>query len=157
MPSLVPAAKRSFDEGFSTPQHGFIKGQTFESNVPFVLRFMIDQNISGADWVRLPAGSYSRRDTHDKTSRCSIEVDVTYDNVIPQPCDGVYSQIAPLRVLSFDIECQGRKGTFPDPSMDPVIQIANTVTLQGSDLPIIRNVFTLNNCLPIVGAQVIYR
>lgn len=35
-----------------------------------------------------------------------------------------------------------------------VIQIANTVTLQGSDIPIIRNVFTLDTCLPIVGAQV---
>ena len=46
-------------------------------------------------------------------------------------------------------------GHFPDPQFDPVIQIANTVTLQGSNVPIIRNVFTLNTCLPIVGAQVI--
>ena len=46
-------------------------------------------------------------------------------------------------------------GHFPDPQFDPVIQIANTVTLQGSTVPIIRHVFTLNTCLPIVGAQVI--
>jgi DNA polymerase delta subunit 1 len=46
-------------------------------------------------------------------------------------------------------------GIFPDAQFDPVIQIANTITLQGSDQPIIRNVFTLNTCLPIVGAQVI--
>ena len=68
---------------------------------------------------------------------------------------GQWSNIAPLRILSFDIECKGRKGIFPDAQHDQVIQIANTITLQGSEVPIIRNVFTLNTCLPIVGAQVI--
>jgi DNA polymerase delta subunit 1 len=48
-----------------------------------------------------------------------------------------------------------RKGHFPDAEFDSVIQIANTVTYQGSDRPIIRNVFTLKSCLPIVGAHVI--
>ena len=36
-------------------------------------------------------------------------------------------QVAPLRILSFDIECAGRKGIFPEPEKDPVIQIANMV------------------------------
>ena len=40
-------------------------------------------------------------------------------------------KIAPLRILSFDIECAGRKGIFPEPKVDPVIQIANVVTIQG--------------------------
>jgi hypothetical protein len=35
---------------------------------------------------------------------------------------GEFSDIAPLRVLSVDIECQGRKGCFPDAKMDSVIQ-----------------------------------
>jgi DNA polymerase delta subunit 1 len=54
-----------------------------------------------------------------------------------------------------DIECQGRKGHFPEAEKDPVIQIANTVTVMGQDKPIVQNVFTLKGCLPIVGAQVI--
>jgi DNA polymerase delta subunit 1 len=54
-----------------------------------------------------------------------------------------------------DIECQGRKGHFPEAEKDPVIQIANTITVYGQDKPIIQNVFTLNTCLPIVGAQII--
>ena len=49
----------------------------------------------------------------------------------------------------------GRKGCFPDAEQDPVIQIANVVTLQGSSSSIIRNVFTLGSCSPIVGAQVL--
>jgi len=48
----------------------------------------------------------------------------------------------------------GRKGHFPEPQQDPVIQIANVVTIQGQETPIYRVVFTLNTCLPIVGAEV---
>jgi DNA polymerase delta subunit 1 len=155
MPSLVPNLKRLFEDGFAAPGLGNVRGQTYESNVPFVLRFMIDMGISGADWVELPVGTFAQRQPHNMISRCSVEVDVFFDSIVTHPSDGIWSAIAPLRILSFDIECQGRKGHFPDAQHDPVIQIANTVTLQGSDKPIIRNVFTLGSCLPIVGAQVI--
>lgn len=155
MPSLVPGLKRLFDEGFQVPGIGNITGQTYESNVPFILRFMIDNSINGSDWLELPAGTFSVRDKKDHVSRCSVEVDVTFNHVHAHAPEGAWSSIAPMRILSFDIECQGRKGHFPEAQLDPVIQIANTVTLQGSDTPIIKNVFTLNTCLPIVGAQVI--
>lgn len=39
--------------------------------------------------------------------------------------------MASLRILSFDIECAGRKGIFPEAEQDPVIQIANMVTRNG--------------------------
>jgi len=54
-----------------------------------------------------------------------------------------------------DIECQGRKGHFPEAEKDPVIQIANVLSVYGEKTPIVQNVFTLRGCLPIVGAQVI--
>jgi DNA polymerase elongation subunit (family B) len=41
--------------------------------------------------------------------------------------------MAPLRILSFDIECAGRKGIFPEPDKDPVIQIASVVKVQGKN------------------------
>ena len=155
MPSLVPGLKRLFDDGVVVGGAGTIRGQTYESNVPFVLRFMIDRSIYGSDWLQVDAGTYSVRREEEKTTRCSLEVDVYFNNLIVHPTVGPWASIAPLRILSFDIECQGRKGHFPEAQIDPVIQIANTVTLQGSDVPFIRNVFTLNTCLPIVGAQVI--
>lgn len=62
--------------------------------------------------------------------------------------------MGPLRILSFDIECCGRKGCFPEPDKDPVIQIASLVTVQGSSTPCIKNIFTLNSCAPISGAEV---
>lgn len=58
-------------------------------------------------------------------------------------------------MLSFDIECQGRKGYFPEAEKDPVIQIANCVSVYGTADPVVKNVFTLKGCLPIVGTQVI--
>ena len=62
--------------------------------------------------------------------------------------------MAPLRVLSFDIECAGRKGVFPEANQDPVIQIANVVTRYGEEKPFVRNVFVLDTCSLIVNTQI---
>lgn len=117
---------------------------------------MVDLGITGSDWIEFPAGKYSIREESKMTSRCTIETDIFYSELATHECVGPWSVIAPMtRVLSFDIECQGRKGHFPEANQDPVIQIASVVSNYGSETPIIRNVFTLNSCLPIAGAQVI--
>ncbi len=54
-------------------------------------------------------------------------MDIYYKHVIVHQPEGEWSKIAPVRVLSFDIECAGRKGSFPEAEKDPVIQIANQV------------------------------
>ncbi|XLT09012.1 hypothetical protein HN51_054805 [Arachis hypogaea] len=33
---------------------------TYESNVLFALRFMIDCNIAGGNWIEIPAGKYKK-------------------------------------------------------------------------------------------------
>ena len=55
-----------------------------------------------------------------------------WNQFISHAPEGEWSKTAPLRILSFDIECAGRKGIFPEADIDPVIQIANMVTRQGS-------------------------
>lgn len=62
--------------------------------------------------------------------------------------------MAPLRILSFDIECAGRKGIFPEANIDPVIQIANVVTRYGERKPFVRNVFCLDTTSLIVNTQI---
>ena len=151
---MVPTLKRILeDEGVDLPGHGMATCPTFESNIPFILRFMIDRDISGSNWLELPAGTYATRRKTVTTSQ--IEVDAVFEDVISHKAEGAWSKLAPLRILSFDIECQGRKGFFPEAEKDPVIQISNVVAVQGEATPIIQNVFTLKGCLPIVGAQVI--
>lgn len=83
------------------------------------------------NWIEIPGGTYKLR--HHKTSTCQLEFDVRYDAFISHAPEGEWSKLAPLRILSFDIECAGRKGIFPEPDKDPVIQIANMVTRQGTE------------------------
>lgn len=47
---------------------------TFESNINYELRFMIDYNIVGMNWLTLPAGAYTLR--QNPISNCQIEVDI---------------------------------------------------------------------------------
>ncbi|KAI8481510.1 DNA polymerase delta catalytic subunit [Branchiostoma belcheri] len=156
LPRLIAPAKRLLEQGFSCPGYGLHGYQSFESNVDFEIRFMVDTEVIGCNWIELPPGKYRVRDP--KSSRKSLaqmEVDVSWEEFVSHPAEGEWLKIAPLRVLSFDIECAGRKGVFPEPEKDSVIQIANMVVRQGEREPFIRNVFTLNTCAPIVGSKVL--
>ncbi|KAF9526132.1 DNA polymerase family B-domain-containing protein [Crepidotus variabilis] len=155
-PKNVPKIRGMFEGGLCTFQD-FFKGptNTFESNIVFVLRFMIDTKVVGMNWIEVSAGNYTVVPPDKKRSNCQLEVFFRFDEFTSHAPEGQWSHVAPLRILSFDIECAGRKGIFPEASMDPVIQIANMVTRQGDSKPFIRNIFTLNSCANIVGSQVI--
>ncbi|PVG03060.1 putative DNA polymerase delta catalytic subunit [Serendipita vermifera] len=158
-PKLVPKVRTAFEKQQLDYKELFNRGgiptPTFESNLLFVLRFMVDTKIVGMNWIELPAGQYKIREDDEKLSTCQLEVDIQWDKFISHPPEGEWSDMAPFRILSFDIECAGRKGTFPEANMDPVIQIANMVTRQGEPKPFIRNIFALGECAHIVGSQVI--
>ncbi|KAJ3249040.1 DNA-directed DNA polymerase delta [Chytriomyces hyalinus] len=150
----VAVARRLLEMGqVNCPGFGSLAFTTYESSIGFPLRFMIDSRIPGASWVELTREKYTIRQGSSTTSFAQIEVDIDYKDIIPHDPEGDWSKIAPLRILSFDIECCGRKGVFPDAKEDPVIQIANMITIQGQDKPFIRNVFTLKQCAHIAGTH----
>ncbi|CAF0747806.1 unnamed protein product [Brachionus calyciflorus] len=155
LPKFISVVKRMLESGFDFPGYGMQGYQTFESNIDFEIRFMADLNITGCNWVEIPAGVYKIRNKNEHVSRCQLEIDLNVKDLISHPAEGEWIKIAPLRMLSFDIECAGRKGVFPEPEKDPVIQIANMVQRQGDKDPFIRNIFTLNTCSAIVGSQVL--
>ncbi|KAF2225837.1 DNA polymerase delta subunit [Elsinoe ampelina] len=126
---------------------------TFD-NIQYVLRFMIDTSISGMSWVEVPTQKFHMVPQRDRHSNCQIEAYVHYRDLIAHPSDGEWLKMAPLRILSFDIECAGRKGIFPEPNVDPVIQIANVVTRYGEEKPFVRNVFCMDTCSLIVNTQI---
>ena len=105
-------------------------------------------------WVEAETGKYTMIPQRERHSNCQIEAHVHYKDLIAHPNDGEWAKMAPLRILSFDIECAGRKGIFPEPQMDPVIQIANVVTRYGDAKPFVRNVFCLDTCSLIVNTQI---
>jgi DNA polymerase delta subunit 1 len=158
-PRLVAPAKRLLEQGIKIPGHGERSFNVFESNIEYEIRFMIDYDVVGCNWIECPPGKYMLRKpclspSTQPTSRSQIELDISFKDFISHAPEGEWQMIAPFRILSFDIECAGRKGVFPEPEQDPVIQIANMVIVQGEKDPFIRNVFTLNQCAPIVGSDV---
>jgi DNA polymerase delta subunit 1 len=179
LPKLVAPARRLINT-ISVPPFGQILYQMFEANIDFEVRFMVDTGVVGCNWVELPAGKYTLRNwfqnqqngispttastvsggggasgnrPHPQT-KCQLEVDISYEDFISHPAEGEWQKIAPLRILSFDIECAGRKGVFPEAERDPVIQIANVVVYQGERDAFVSNVFTLGDCGAIAGSDV---
>lgn len=167
-----PKVRNAFERG-EVNFRDFFDGSsllTFESNIAYTLRFMIDHHVravllSRATCLCSCARSTDRR--HELAGaqarllaappRPCLELPVrdrvrvrapsplllpcsslrviharSHKDLISHAAEGDWSGIAPLRILSFDIECAGRKGIFPEPDKDPVIQIANMVTRQGA-------------------------
>lgn len=52
---------------------------TYESNVLFALRFMIDCNIVGGNWIEVPQGKYKKAARN--LSYCQLEFDCLYPHV----------------------------------------------------------------------------
>lgn len=86
LPGLMPTLKRIMEEGINLPG---IKAtanggagndtmmpvyQAFECNVPYVLRFMVDRNLSGAGWLTLPAETYQLREPDRMETHCQVSV-----------------------------------------------------------------------------------
>ncbi|XP_068330245.1 DNA polymerase delta catalytic subunit [Pyrus communis] len=151
LPTMVASCRGILEKGIQIDGLGMKKFMTYDSNVLFALRFMIDCNIVGGNWIEVPAGKYK---TTKPLSYCQLEFHCLYLDLISHTPEGEFSKMAPFRILSFDIECAGRKGHFPEPTHDPVIQVANLVTMQGENQPFIRNIMTLKSCAPIVGVDV---
>lgn len=127
----------------------------FEATLDYTLRFMIECGLVGCSWLTVPAGLYRISAKGDQMSNVQLEVDANADDLITHKPEGKWLATAPLRRVSFDIECAGRKGVFPEPQHDSVIQIANYVWDYGKDSPAAKVIFTLKSCAPIVGADVV--
>jgi DNA polymerase elongation subunit (family B) len=76
----------------------------YETHISPEQRFMIDNSMSGCCWI-------------DESGVCEPPA----------------AAIAPLVILSLDIECCSRSGEFPTPKKDPVITVAFVVSVYGRE------------------------
>jgi DNA polymerase delta subunit 1 len=93
--------------------------RVYESNIDPVLRFMHVSGISSTGW--LDPGLCER----DGESSCEVNLwSPDWTHIKPVARD----DLAPLRIMSFDIECYSSTGGFPDPKnpKDVVFQIGMT-------------------------------
>lgn len=160
---FIPIARKILTDGELT-QYPY-NFPCYEAKLDFALRFMVDTRLSGCQWIRLKKW----RVRGQKESRTQIEVMCSVEDMYPifitkppnddpiwddmgrreqMESEQTIDDTAPVRILSFDIECKNRPGIFPEPEHDQVIQICCYMQVTGEDKPRFGAAFTLNKTLP---------
>lgn len=67
------------DRGIQIDGLGMKSFQTYESNIVFALRFMVDRDIVGGNWIEVPAGKY-KKDART-LSYCQLEFHCLYPHL----------------------------------------------------------------------------
>ena len=62
--------------------HIYIYTTEQTTTVPYVLRFMIDNEIVGCNWIECPAATYKLRRGNEKVGKSQIELDIVYNSII---------------------------------------------------------------------------
>ncbi|CRG99029.1 DNA polymerase delta catalytic subunit, putative [Plasmodium relictum] len=157
LPKMVPTLKK-YLEGVINVNNKEIGGIVYEANLPFILRYIIDNKITGSSWIKCKKNNYYIRNKNRKISNCTFEIDISYKDVEPLLLENEYQQIPKLRILSFDIECIKLDGKgFPDAKNDPIIQISSILYFQGDPIDkSVKFIFTLLECASIPGSNVIW-
>ncbi|MGE0525814.1 MAG: DNA polymerase domain-containing protein [Bdellovibrionales bacterium] len=130
------------------PQVDFL-GPSYESNIPFVSRYMIDNGMGGAMWVRIPHGKGTPR-TAARCSYTQIEMDVMFEDIQHIPLKEK-TDVGATRAIYFDIEMAPEKAdTFPNPEKagDQINAIAcNLIDLPSYNIHK-RVILMLDKCAP---------
>jgi DNA polymerase delta subunit 1 len=92
------------------------KWKIYEANLDPVLRFMHISGCTSTGWIKVT------EEEDDPDTRCDVNLRGTLSPVLGK------DTVAPLKVMSFDIECYSSTGNFPDPKIpgDCVFQIGMT-------------------------------
>jgi len=151
-PKMISSLREYFEGGKASIGQIIFSNKTYESKCPFSLRYMIDNGIVGMSWITLPKGKYKIRD--HQVSTAQLEVEIGFEDVLSHAPEGLYAKIAPIRVISIDIECAAKQGRFPNAESDPVIQISNICMQFGCKDPILQKLFSFKKCAAIAGADV---
>ncbi|XP_021899855.1 LOW QUALITY PROTEIN: DNA polymerase delta catalytic subunit [Carica papaya] len=80
LPTMVTSCRGILDRGIQIDGFGTKSFMTYESNVLFALRFMIDCNIVGGNWIEVPSWKYKK--TAKNLSYCQLEFDCLYSDLI---------------------------------------------------------------------------
>jgi DNA polymerase elongation subunit (family B) len=125
--------------------------KTYEANLPPMLRCFHIKKISGCSWVSI--NKYVKIKEEDCDSYCDIELRVDWRDINPIEKD----TNAPLRILSFDIECYSSdKDKFPQAKnkADCIFQIGSTYTYLNESVPYRQHIVCLKETDNIEGSIV---
>lgn len=120
-------------------------GELFGTNIEHYLRFMVESEIVGGGWATLRAGRYDLVPAAHRRTRCAVELRVKWSapgEEVPAADQAIHgagsaassaaaaedvstAALAPLRILSFDVQVCSSGGATPRPDRDPITGIAN--------------------------------
>ena len=106
----------------------------YEANIDPVLRFMHVSGCRSTGWIEVD------EDVAELDTRCDINIRADEFRPLVDRDD-----IAPLKIMSFDIECHSTTGAFPSPTIlgDVVFQIGMTTRAFGTGAPLTRKCLCL--------------
>jgi DNA polymerase delta subunit 1 len=110
--------------------------RVYEANIDPVLRFMHVSGCTSTGWIEV------EHDAEEMDTRCDLNIQT--EKFVPvTDRDG----IAPLKIMSFDLECYSSTGAFPNPTNagDVVFQIGMTTGSFGSSAPLERKCLCLKH------------
>ena len=79
-----------------------------ESNIEAFIRFIHNRDVKPGGWIKV---TDFEDDVDTLDTKCQINITTTCTNVYPYECN----KIAPLVIMSIDIECTSSHGDFPVP------------------------------------------
>ena len=110
---------------------GEIPRKAYEASLEYVLRFLVDTSVRCGAWMRVD-NAFPDHDASHATSPdlvCSSPSCLhPYDDAEEAALKAQGRLKTRLKCMSFDIACAGRRGLFPNPQCDPVINIACDLT-----------------------------
>jgi len=84
--------------------------RVYEANIDPMLRFFHLRELKPAGWAAVPADCWD--EAEDATTTAAIQATAHWEHVEPAP-DAVQLTAAPLKIMSWDIECTSSHGDFP--------------------------------------------
>ena len=126
-----------------------IKFRVYESNIDPILRCMHIRNILPCGWI-----SIDKYHKIPNNKNVDISIETTWTNLKHVE----NNELAPIKIMSYDIECTSEDGSFPQPyrDNDKIIQIGNTFNILGSKDCYYKNIITLKSCDDIEDVDVEY-
>ncbi|KAJ7643802.1 ribonuclease H-like domain-containing protein [Roridomyces roridus] len=124
-----------------------------------VQSLLLHYKIPAMSWIESPAGRYDKVRVSQRVSHSARELVVKHEDIVFHPPGGI-NKMAPLKILSFDIETavhdDGKFTDFSKSAKLAVLQIGNIIEkiVGTGKRETFRIIFTLNTCAPIEGAEV---
>ena len=128
---------------------------TYEANLDPVLRFYHVRDIQPAHWIRATDVTPISRDDPTRISKDTVDEYVTNYTCV-EPARDV-TEVPPLIIASWDLECVSESGMFPESSRpgDKIITIGTAFQKYGETEPYLRSIIALDTCDLIDGVDVV--